>query len=30
MINELGLFPKRISKLVERDQHRREALRQAR
>ena len=29
MINELGLFPKRISKLVERDQPRRAALRQA-
>ena len=29
MINELGLLPKRVSKLVERDQHRRETLRQA-
>ena len=29
MINELGLFPKHVSKLVERDQHRRETLRQA-
>ena len=29
MINELGLFPKRVSELVERDQHRRETLRQA-
>jgi hypothetical protein len=30
MINELGLFPRRVSELVERDQRRREALRQAR
>ena len=29
MINDLGLFPKRISKLVERDQARRAAARQA-
>ncbi len=29
IINELGLLPKRVSELVERDQERREALRQA-